>query len=71
MEKARTDENRITRRRMARILVTALVAVGLVVSVSACGKKGPPEPPLVKTDKTGKTGKKSDFPRAYPDPKSY
>ncbi len=65
MEKARTDENRITRRRMARMLVTALVAAGLSVSVSACGKKGPPEPP------PDKTGKKSDFPRPYPDPKSY
>ena len=65
MEKARTDENRITRKRMARILATALVAVGLSVSLSACGKKGPPEPP------SDKTGKKSDFPRAYPNPKSY
>jgi predicted small lipoprotein YifL len=38
-----------------------LVIVGLALSVAACGKKGPPEPPEGKTDQ---------FPRQYPDPSS-
>ena len=65
MEKAATEGNRMTRRRAAWTLATALVALCLGLSVSACGKKGPPEQPK------DKSGKESDHPRAYPNPKSY
>ncbi len=41
------------------LLVFMIVALAL--SLSACGKKGPPEPPEGKTDQ---------FPRQYPDPSS-
>ncbi len=41
------------------LLVFTIVALAL--SLSACGKKGPPEPPEGKTDQ---------FPRQYPDPSS-
>jgi len=41
------------------LLVFMITALG--VSLSACGKKGPPEPPEGKTDQ---------FPRQYPDPSS-
>jgi hypothetical protein len=37
----------------------ALVIVALALSLSACGKKGPPEPPDPQSD---------NFPRQYPDP---
>jgi predicted small lipoprotein YifL len=35
--------------------------VALALSLSACGKKGPPEPPDPQTD---------HYPRQYPDPSS-
>ena len=38
-----------------------IVALALALSLSACGKSGPPEPPNPQTDK---------FPRQYPDPSS-
>jgi predicted small lipoprotein YifL len=36
-----------------------IMIVALALSLSACGKKGPPEPPDPQSDK---------FPRQYPDP---
>jgi predicted small lipoprotein YifL len=36
-----------------------ILIVALALSLSACGKKGPPEPPDPQNDK---------FPRQYPDP---
>ena len=38
-----------------------LVFMIVALSLSACGKKGPPEPP---------EGKSDQFPRQYPDPSS-
>jgi putative lipoprotein len=38
-----------------------IMIVALALSLSACGKNGPPEPPNPQTDK---------FPRQYPDPSS-
>ncbi len=65
MEKAATEGNRMTRRRAVSTLASALVALFLGLSVSACGKKAPPERPKEKS------GKEAKYPRAYPDPKSY
>jgi Prokaryotic lipoprotein-attachment site len=41
--------------------VLAFMIVALALSLAACGKKGPPEPPDPQNDK---------FPRQYPDPSS-
>jgi predicted small lipoprotein YifL len=49
--------------RWARVIAAALMALSLGTSLSACGKRGDPEPPP--------GAKKSDYPRPYPDPKSY
>lgn len=49
--------------RLARAVVAAAVALCLGLAVSACGKRGDPEPPP--------GVKKSEYPRPYPDPKSY
>jgi predicted small lipoprotein YifL len=49
--------------RWARMLAAALMALCLGSALSACGKRGDPEPPP--------GAKKSDYPRPYPDPKSY
>jgi predicted small lipoprotein YifL len=38
-----------------------IMIVAVALSLSACGKSGPPEPPNPQTDK---------FPRQYPDPSS-
>jgi len=38
-----------------------IMIAALALSISACGKKGPPEPPDPQTDQ---------FPRQYPDPSS-
>ena len=46
------------RLRPYRLLVTA---IALALALSACGKKGAPEPPDPETDK---------YPRQYPDPSS-
>ena len=50
---------------MVRMAGAVAAVLCLAVPLAACGKKAPPEPPL------DKSGKKSDFPRAYPNPKSY
>jgi len=42
---------------MRRIALLLLLALGLAVTLSACGKKGPLEPP---------PGKESKYPRQYP-----
>ncbi len=47
-------------RRLYSALLVLMIAA-LAVSLSACGKKGAPEPPEGKTDQ---------FPRQYPDPSS-
>jgi predicted small lipoprotein YifL len=49
--------------RWARMIAAALMALCLGVSLSACGKRGDPERPA--------SSKKGDYPRPYPDPKSY
>ena len=50
---------------MTRMLVMTVAAAGLGMSLSSCGKKGPPEKPK------DASGKETDRPRAYPNPKSY
>ena len=65
MDRIETDHSRMTRRHAVRMLGAALVVAFAGVSLSACGKKSPPEPP------TDKSGKEIKYPRAYPDPKSY
>ena len=62
MTKAQTFGNVSIAVRVMRVFTAALVTLCLGFSLSACGKRGSPEPP---------PGKKSDFPRPYPDPKSY
>lgn len=49
--------------RLARMIAATALALCLGVAFSACGKRGDPEPPP--------GAKKSDYPRPYPDPKSY
>jgi predicted small lipoprotein YifL len=44
-----------------RIVLQLMLIAALAVSLSACGKKGPPEPPDPQSDQ---------FPRQYPDPSS-
>ena len=44
-----------------RIVLQWIMIAALALSLAACGKQGPPEPPAGKTDK---------FPRQYPDPSS-
>jgi predicted small lipoprotein YifL len=46
-------------RRSQRLVSMWIMIVALALSLSACGKKGPPEPPDPQSDK---------FPRQYPDP---
>jgi predicted small lipoprotein YifL len=45
------------------MICAALMALYLGSALSACGKRGDPEPPP--------GAKERDFPRPYPDPKSY
>lgn len=49
--------------RAALAIAAVTVALCLGVGLSACGKRGDPEPPP--------GVKKSEYPRPYPDPKSY
>ena len=49
--------------RWARMIAVAVIALCIGSSLSACGKRGDPEPPP--------GAKKGDYPRPYPDPKSY
>ena len=49
--------------RWARMVAAAAIALCLGLSLSACGKRGVPEPPP--------GAKESDYPRPYPAPKSY
>jgi predicted small lipoprotein YifL len=44
-----------------RAILQWIMIVAVALSLSACGKSGPPEPPNPQTDK---------FPRQYPDPSS-
>jgi predicted small lipoprotein YifL len=44
-----------------RIVLQLMLIAALAVSLSACGKKGAPEPPDPQSD---------HFPRQYPDPSS-
>lgn len=44
-----------------RPIMLLFAAVALALALSACGRKGPPEPPNPETDR---------FPRQYPDPSS-
>ena len=44
-----------------RMVLQWVAIAALALSLSACGKSGPPEPPNPQTDK---------FPRQYPDPSS-
>jgi predicted small lipoprotein YifL len=46
-------------RRSQRLVSMWILPVALALSLSACGKKGPPEPPDPQSDK---------FPRQYPNP---
>jgi predicted small lipoprotein YifL len=48
-------------RRSQRLVSMWIVIVALALSLAACGKKGPPEPPDPQSD---------NFPRQYPDPDS-
>jgi len=63
MTTARNYGHATKRMRWARMLAAALMALCLGSALSACGKRGDPEPPP--------GAKKSDYPRPYPDPKSY
>lgn len=62
MDRAETGADRIARREAAALLGAAFLALALGPTLAACGKRGKLEPP---------PDEKSDFPRAYPDPKSY
>jgi len=58
-----TETTRFARRKISHrgALLIMLIVAALALSLSACGKSGPPEPPNPQTDK---------FPRQYPDPSS-
>jgi predicted small lipoprotein YifL len=46
-------------------LSAALVVTFAGMSLSACGKKGPPEPPK------DESGREVQYPRPYPNPRTY
>ncbi len=63
MTTARNDGHATEGRRWARMICAVLMALYFGASLSACGKRGNPEPPP--------GAEKSDFPRQYPAPNSY
>jgi predicted small lipoprotein YifL len=65
MDRTGIDHNRIGRRRALMKLSAALVVTFAGMSLSACGKKGPPEPPK------DESGREVQYPRPYPNPRTY
>ena len=63
MTKTRNDRQATKATRWGRMICAALMALYLGASLSACGKRGNPEPPP--------GAEKSDYPRHYPAPNSY
>ena len=63
MTTARKFGRRAKAQRRVPLIAVAAVALVIGLSLSACGKRGNPEPP------PGAKG--SEYPRQYPDPRSY
>lgn len=58
----RTVAGRTFRGMVVRVAFALVIALGVSGALSACGKKGDLEPP---------PGAKNQFPKTYPDPKTY